>query len=147
MPVFSAPVGAAGDVGEPCRMALERFKRLPRQTGDEWQGGLIRVPSWIDRGPDGRPYRPWAGIWVSRKTGFVHLKMEAEPGAHDWTMALDALIEFGLEQQLAGYVRDDCRWLTDTSASVFSTRSGTAIWDSRSCPICPPRTECSKTWL
>jgi hypothetical protein len=61
------------------------------------------VLSWIDRGPDGRPYRPWAGIWVSRKTGFVHLKVEAEPGAHDWRLALDALIEFGLEQHLAGY--------------------------------------------
>ncbi len=84
-------------------MTIERFKRLPRQADDEWQGGLVRVLSWIDRGPDGRPYRPWAGIWVSRKTGFVHLKMEAEPGAHDWSLALDALVEFGLEQHIAGY--------------------------------------------
>lgn len=84
-------------------MTIERFKRLPRQPDDDWQGGLARLLSWIDRGPDGRPYRPWAGIWVSRKTGFVHLKMEAEPGAHDWTLALEALVEFGLEQRLTGY--------------------------------------------
>jgi tetratricopeptide (TPR) repeat protein len=83
-------------------MILERFKRLPRRS-DEWQGGLIRLPSWIERGPDGRPYRPWAGIWVSRKTGFVHLKIEPEPGSHDWTLALDALTEFGLKQRLTGY--------------------------------------------
>jgi len=96
-------VGAAGDVGEFCSMTLERFKRLPRRSEDEWQGGLVRVLSWIERGPDGRPYRPWAGIWVSRKSGFVHLKMEPEPGAHDWSLALDALVEFGLKQRLTGY--------------------------------------------
>jgi len=84
-------------------MNLERFKRLPRRSDDEWQGGLVRVLSWIDRGPDGKPYRPWAGMWVSRKSGFVHFKMEPEPGAHDWTLALDALVEFGLKQRLTGY--------------------------------------------
>ncbi len=84
-------------------MTLERFKRLPRQSDDEWQGGLVRLPSWIEHGPNGRPYRPWAGIWVSRHTGFVHLKIEPEPGAHDWTLALDALVEFGLKQQFTGY--------------------------------------------
>jgi hypothetical protein len=54
-------------------------------------------------GPDGRPYRPWAGLWVSRKTGFVHFKIEPEPGSHDWTLALDALVEFGLKRRLTGY--------------------------------------------
>jgi tetratricopeptide (TPR) repeat protein len=84
-------------------MTIERFKRLPRRSDDEWQGGIARVLTWIERGPDGRPYRPWAGIWVSQKSGFVHLKVEPEPGAHDWTLALDALVEFGLKRQLAGY--------------------------------------------
>jgi len=67
------------------------------------RGSLARVLSWIDQVPDGRPYHPWVGIWVSRKTGFAHLKMEPEPGAHDWTLALDGLVEFGLKQELAGY--------------------------------------------
>src|SRR5579864_1257957 len=84
-------------------MTIERFKRLPRRSDDEWQGGIAQVLTWIERGPDGRPYRPWAGIWVSQKSGFVHLKMESEPGAHDWTLAVDALVEFGLKRQLAGY--------------------------------------------
>ena len=102
-PRFPYPVGSDGDAGEWCSMTLEHFKGLPRRSDDEWQGGLVRLLSWIDRGPDGRPYRPWAGIWVSRKSGFVHLKMEPEPGAHDWTLALDALVEFGLKQRLTGY--------------------------------------------
>lgn len=95
-------MGAVEGAGESYSMTLERFKRLPRRS-DEWQGGLVRLPSWIERGPDGRPYRPWAGIWVSRKTGFVHFKIEPEPGSHDWTLALDALVEFGLKQRLTGY--------------------------------------------
>ncbi len=99
---FRRPVGAAGGGGESSSMTLEHFKRLPRRS-DVWQGGLVRLPSWIERGPDGRPYRPWAGIWVSRKTGFVHFKIEPEPGLHDWTLVLGALIEFGLKQRLTGY--------------------------------------------
>jgi tetratricopeptide (TPR) repeat protein len=83
-------------------LIVERFKRLPRLSDDRWQGGLARVPSWIERGPDGKPYRPWAGIWVSLKTGMINLKLEPEPGAHDWTLALDALLEFGLKRGLAG---------------------------------------------
>lgn len=84
-------------------LIIERFKRLARRSDDRWQGGLARLPSWIGCGPDGRPYRPWAGIWVSLKTGLVNLKLEPEPGAHDWTLALNALLEFGLKRNLAGY--------------------------------------------
>jgi hypothetical protein len=29
--------------------------------------------------------------------------IESEPGSHDWTLALDALIEFRLKRGLAGY--------------------------------------------
>lgn len=90
-------------MSQPSSLIIERFRRLPRRSDDRWQGGLARLPSWIERGPDRKPYRPWAGIWVSRKTGFIHLKMEPASGAHDWTLALDALVEFGLNQSLAGY--------------------------------------------
>ena len=90
-------------MSRPTSLSIERFKRLPRRSDDRWQGGLARLPIRIERGPHGKPYRPWAGIWVSRKTGFTHLKMEPASGAHDWTLALDALVEFGLNQSLAGY--------------------------------------------
>ncbi len=82
---------------------LERFKRLPRRSEDRWQGGLVRLLTWIERGPEGKPYRPWAGVWVSLETGFVHLKVEPEPGEHDWPLALETLLEFGLQRNLAGY--------------------------------------------
>lgn len=90
-------------MSQPSSLSIDGFRRLRRQSDDRWQGGLARVLSWIERGPDGKPYRPWAGVWVSRKTGVVHLKIEPEPGAHDWTLALAALVEFGLKQHLTGY--------------------------------------------
>ncbi|MFQ5946299.1 MAG: hypothetical protein ACE5NC_08630, partial [Anaerolineae bacterium] len=66
------------------------------------QGGLVRLPSWIAKGPDGKPYRPWAGMWISLTTGLVQLKLEPEAGGRDWILALDALLEFGLKRNLAG---------------------------------------------
>lgn len=89
-------------MGQVSSLSIERFKRLPRVAGERWQGGLVRLPSWITDGPEGKPYRPRAGIWVSLNTGFVNLKMEPAPGAHDWTLALEALLEFGLKPNLAG---------------------------------------------
>lgn len=83
-------------------VTIERFRRLPRDGGERWQGGLVRLPGWVEEGPDGKPYRAWAGVWVSLTTGLIHLKVEPEPGAHDWTLALEALLEFGLGGALAG---------------------------------------------
>jgi tetratricopeptide (TPR) repeat protein len=85
-------------MGEVSSLRVGRFMRLPRRSGERWQGGLVRLPSWVDE-PDG-PFRPWAAVWVSRRTGLVHVKLEAERDSHDWTLLLDALIEFGLKRGL-----------------------------------------------
>lgn len=83
-------------------LVIERFKRLPRRSGECWQGGLVRLPLWVDGGARGRPYRPWGALWVSRATGLAHLKMAPEQDTRDWTLALEALLEFGLKRNLAG---------------------------------------------
>lgn len=76
--------------------------RLPQRSDERWQGGLVRLPMWVDE--PGGPFRPWGAAWVSRRTGLVHMKVEERPGARDWTLALAALLEFGLQTRLA-----DCR--------------------------------------
>lgn len=81
---------------------IARFAQLPRNSAEVWQGGLVRLPAWVEKGPEGKPYRPWAGFWVSLRTGLVHMKMEPEFGAHDAALALEALVEFGLNKKLAG---------------------------------------------
>jgi tetratricopeptide (TPR) repeat protein len=76
-------------------LMLARFNRLPRRSADIWQGGIVRMPMWVD-GPDGTPYRPWGGVWVSLETGLVNAKL-AESRGNDGTLALDALLELGFK--------------------------------------------------
>ena len=76
-------------------LMLARFTRLPRRSKDTWQGGVLRMPMWVD-GPDGTPYRPWGGVWVSLETGLANVKL-AESNGDDGTLALDALLELGLQ--------------------------------------------------
>jgi len=81
---------------------LRRFLELPRMAAEVWQGGLLRLPAWIDDGPDGRPWRPWGAVWVSLRTGRMNHQIEPAPDSHDHTLALDALVEFGLKKSFAG---------------------------------------------
>jgi tetratricopeptide (TPR) repeat protein len=81
---------------------LARFARLPRMATEVWQGGLIRLPSWVEGGQGGKPYRPWAAFWMSLRTGRVHLDLQPEGGGRDPALALTALLEFGLNRKLAG---------------------------------------------
>ena len=81
---------------------IERFGRLRKMPGEVWQGGLVRLPTWIEKGPDGKPYRPWAAIWVSLRSGLVHMEIEPEFGGHDQRLALETFLDFGLDKKLAG---------------------------------------------
>jgi tetratricopeptide (TPR) repeat protein len=72
-----------------------RFTRLPRRSADTWQGGLIRMPMWVD-GPGGTPYRPWGAVWVSLETGLVNVKL-AETDDDPVQLALDAMLELGFK--------------------------------------------------
>ena len=76
-------------------LMLARFTRLPRRSADTWQGGVLRMPMWVD-GPDGTPYRPWGGVWVSLETGLANAKLtESNEGVG--TLALEALLELGFK--------------------------------------------------
>ena len=81
---------------------LERFARLLRNPAEAWQGGIVRLPAWVEKGPDGKPYRPWCAFWISLRTGLVSQKMNTHTEANDPASLLEALVEFGLDRQLAG---------------------------------------------
>jgi tetratricopeptide (TPR) repeat protein len=81
---------------------LARFGRLPRNPAEVWQGGMVRLPAWVEKGPDGKPYRPWGAIWVSLWSGRVNQKMSSGTGANDPALLLEGLLEFGLTRELAG---------------------------------------------
>ena len=79
---------------------LTRFKRLP-QADEIWEGGIVRLPAWIDDDPDGEPRRPTAGMWISLASRAVHAKRCA--GADEIETALTALCEMGLSEERAGH--------------------------------------------
>jgi tetratricopeptide (TPR) repeat protein len=81
---------------------LTRFARLPRNPAEVWQGGIVRMPAWVEKGPNGKPYRPWCAFWVSLRTGLVNQKMNTDTGANDPALLLEALLDFGLDRKLAG---------------------------------------------
>ena len=61
----------------PLPLAFGRFKRLPQRTGEVWQGRLVRLPAWIDHPThaEGEPSRPLGALWVSLRTGLIHLRL------------------------------------------------------------------------
>ena len=83
----------------PLSLALGRYKQLPQRTGEVWQGGLVRLPVWIDHptDPDGEPFRPTGALWVSLRTGLIHMDLPKEGVTASPEFALAALLEFGLE--------------------------------------------------
>ncbi|HXH25031.1 MAG TPA: hypothetical protein VNI78_07260 [Vicinamibacterales bacterium] len=36
----------------PVPLALGRFKRLPQRTTEVWQGGIFKLPAWIENPDD-----------------------------------------------------------------------------------------------
>ena len=83
----------------PIPLALGRFKQLPQRSGEVWQGGLVRLPAWIDHptDPEGDPSRPMGALWVSTRTGSIHLAVPDERVPATPEFALAALLEFGLK--------------------------------------------------
>lgn len=81
-------------------LLVERLKRLPQSEGEIWQGGLVRMPAWVDE-EDSAPFRPWIGGWVSTRTKLV--KMSDPAKDKDLEQVLISLVDFACDPALAGY--------------------------------------------
>jgi tetratricopeptide (TPR) repeat protein len=87
-------------------VAVDRFKRLPQRSSELWQGGIVSLPVWLidEDDPDATPTRPRAAVWVSRRTGLMHVtEIETDDEATP-ELALRALLDFGVDEarQLEG---------------------------------------------
>jgi tetratricopeptide (TPR) repeat protein len=83
----------------PLPLALSRFKQLPQRSHEVWQGGVVRLPTWIEHptDPDGELYRATGAVWVSLRTGLIHLALPPEGTSASPEFAFRALLEFGLK--------------------------------------------------
>ena len=83
----------------PIPLALSRFKRLPQRAGEVWQGDIVRFPMWVEHqtDPNGPPFRPTGVLWVSMRTGLLHLDLAKEGEHATPELALATFVEFGLK--------------------------------------------------
>ena len=90
----------------PTPLVLGRFKQLAQRTSEVWQGGLVRLPTWIENpvDPDGPPFRPVGAVWVSLRTGRMNLQLPADGRTASTDLALACLLEFAATEskQLGG---------------------------------------------
>jgi tetratricopeptide (TPR) repeat protein len=81
---------------------IERLRRLPQRTKETWQGGLAKLPMWVEGGGQ-EPYRPWIAGWISIKTRLIHTSEPKPPQEQSFELALNTLADFACDEELAGY--------------------------------------------
>lgn len=81
---------------------IERLKQLPQKRKETWQGGLSRMPAWV-QDQDQAPYRPWTACWVSLTTKLIHITEPTPAGEINFETAYKAFVDFACNEELAGY--------------------------------------------
>jgi hypothetical protein len=76
---------------------LNKLRALPQRRGEVWQGGLVRMPSWVT-GEDAGPYRPYLPLWIAVRDDKVHAGRLLRPEELNPAAMVSALIEFALEE-------------------------------------------------
>jgi len=106
------------------RPEIEQMKALPRRPGEVWQGGLLRMPTWItEEGP--KPYRPYIPLWVAVRADKVHGGDLLHPEERDPAAAVAALLDFAFDSDDGGY-RPDRVEVADTELAEHLSFLGEA---------------------
>ena len=81
---------------------IEQLRQVPQRLDEVWQGGLVRMHSWL-MGEGSKPYRPWVAIWVSVNADKISPPMVLRPDEVEPARALDSLVAFANAPCLGGY--------------------------------------------
>lgn len=81
---------------------VERLKQLPQRKNEVWQGGLIKLPMWVQE-ENQEPSRPWLAGWISLKTKLVHTTAPQPREDINFETALQSLVNFACNKELADY--------------------------------------------
>jgi tetratricopeptide (TPR) repeat protein len=79
---------------------ISRLGHLAQPVHERWEGGVIRLPMWVDDDHGGPPYRPCAAIWVSPLRHKMHVRL-LEPDQDPQQAMLDLFVEFATSSKLA----------------------------------------------
>jgi tetratricopeptide (TPR) repeat protein len=78
---------------------IDRFRRMPALAREVWQGGLARMPAWIDPEDGSEPFRPFCVLWVSLSTGRIDIYLEPARDAHGPDLVLEGLLRFARQEE------------------------------------------------
>jgi len=81
---------------------VERLKQLPQRKNEVWQGGLVKLPMWVQE-ENQQPSRPWLAGWISLNTRLVHTTAPQSREDINFETALQSLVNFACDKELAGY--------------------------------------------
>jgi tetratricopeptide (TPR) repeat protein len=84
------------DAATPSPLQFGRFRRLPRRDSHVWQGGIVRMPMWVDAAGGGPPTRPWAAVWVTKPDQLIAVEIAEQPGKPGTELAVKAFVEHAL---------------------------------------------------
>ena len=133
-------------------LELARYKRLAVRSSDVWQGGVVRLPMWIQEKDDDPPYRPRGVFWLSMRTGLVWAEAEEVPGAAGADLALRGLVNFAkkyerdlmgrpgtLEMTDAGVAESLAATLDDRETTITVVRELPNVRAGVACPRALPK--------
>ncbi|MBI1901493.1 MAG: hypothetical protein HYS13_10345, partial [Planctomycetia bacterium] len=81
---------------------LQKLTDLPSRPDETWQGGLFRVPVWVDN-EDGDVFRPYLPLWLAVRADKVHMGRMVKPDECSPNVALEAAVDFGCRSRYGGY--------------------------------------------
>jgi tetratricopeptide (TPR) repeat protein len=79
-------------------LRIDRFMRLPRRTGEVWQGGGALLPFFVE-GSGHEPERQAAIVWANLATDDVLLVSATVAESADPGLALEAFLDLGLKSR------------------------------------------------
>ncbi len=81
----------------PSSLRVDRFMRLPRRTGEVWQGCGVLLPFFAPDADTGEPVRQAAIAWANLATDDVLLVSATSAEAKDPASIMEAFLDFGLK--------------------------------------------------
>lgn len=100
-------------------LRIDRFMRLPRRTGETWQGGGVLLPFFSAGEVGAAPVRQAAIAWANLATDDVLVSGATPSGSSDPTELLDVFLDLGLRNRKVREGRPARIEVRDASLGAF----------------------------
>jgi tetratricopeptide (TPR) repeat protein len=102
---------------------IGRFRRTPALRHEVWQGGVVRLPVWIEPADGSEPFRPFGAFWVSLSSGRIDVRVEPERDGHGAELVLEGLLQFTRQEEKLLHGRASRLHVADPSVRDYLARA------------------------